>query len=120
MRRRKEREKLKKPKKVTREVTQEYLDGMVANAVKDAKADMLPQIKEGASAATSHAFAYLVGIVVNIMADDFEWNMEECNWMVERVLEKYNECRDIKQLLKDIEDKSGVKLELDDTESYWM
>lgn len=113
-----------KEKVVTRTVTQEWLDGVIANAEerakKDAKAEMLPQIKEGASAATSHAFAYLVGIVINIMSGDFNWNMEECNWMVERLLEEYNKTTDIKQLLKDIEEKSGCKLELDEKESYWM
>ena len=113
-----------KEKVVTRTVTQEWLDGVIANAEerakKDAKAEMLPQIKEGASAATSHAFAYLVGVTINIMAGDFNWNMDECNWMVERMLEEYNKTTDIKQLLKDIEEKSGCKLELDEKESYWM
>lgn len=120
--------KQKKPKEKSkaamRTVSQEWIDGVVANAeqraYKKARTDMATHIKEGAAAATSHAFTYLIGIVVNIMADDFSWTQEECNWMVERMLEEYNKQTEIEHLLKDIETKSGVVLELDENEKYWL
>lgn len=120
--------KKKKPKEKRKvallTVTQEWIDGVVANAeqraYKKAKEDMLPAIREGAKAATSHAFTYLIGIVVNIMADDFNWTEEECNWMVDRLLAEYNEQTEIEHLIDDVAKKSGVRLELDENEKYWL
>lgn len=80
----------------------------------DAYADKNKKIDAGAKQATSHAFAYLVGITVKIMAEEFKWNQEECEWMVEKMLEEYNNINDVEVMKEYINKYSGMTMELED------
>lgn len=112
------------PKKVTRQVTQEYLDGLVANAtaraVKDAKVEMIPQIKEGARVATSAAYLYMSGIAVEVLSKEYHWEFEELNKFAEQMFDTYNEGKPVEELIDILNNKAGMTVELDEEDKYWM
>lgn len=83
-------------------------------AFKKAYEDKNKRINKGAKQATSHAFAYLIGITVEVMSEEFGWNQEDCNWLVEKMLEKYNSTDDIQSLITSVRELSGMILELED------
>lgn len=116
LRRRMKREKENETKYYT--LTARELDAMRENAFKDAKreldANLDSRIRSGAHAATTNAFVYLCGIIVKIMHDDFHWEKDELNGLVDRILEEYNSTDDLLELIDITERYSGYKLELEE------
>lgn len=81
---------------------------------KEAFADKNKRINEGAKEATSHAFAYLVGITVKVMAEKHDWQQAECEELVEDMLNEYNTIDSIEAMKACVEVYSGMRLELED------
>lgn len=63
--------------------------------------------------ATSEAFAYMVGIVVEVMHEEFGWDEQGCEWIVDKLLEKYDSTHDLEKLTKNTQKLSGMKLVID-------
>lgn len=63
--------------------------------------------------ATHEAFAYLAGIAVELMAEEFDWNVEDCNWLVQKLTERYNAIDNLDALIESTRQKSGMVITRD-------
>ena len=72
------------------------------------QSDYLAMSYKYAKKSTHEALTYLIGIAVEIMHDEFDWNQEECAWLVQRITDKYNAIDNLDVLIESIRQKSGM------------